>query len=62
MDEYTRQELVAEVMFSRRYQDALMAHPDPRDPDYPGDMGEAHDDMPQCGGCGMRDCFNRCKE
>jgi hypothetical protein len=31
------QELAAQVRAERRYAAQLAAHPDPRDPDYPGD-------------------------
>lgn len=40
MDEDTRSELLAERKAERRYSAALAAHPDPRDPDYPGDEGD----------------------
>lgn len=32
-----RDELLRERAFNRRRHNAFMAHPDPRDPDYPGD-------------------------
>jgi hypothetical protein len=40
MDETDRNELIAESKAMKRYQRQLAAHPDPRDPDYPGDLDE----------------------
>ena len=34
------QDLVREEKAQKRYRDALLKHPDPRDPDYPGDINE----------------------
>ena len=39
-DEITAAELRAEDLRKRRYLAALSRHPDPRDPDYPGDLEE----------------------
>lgn len=40
-DEITAAELRAEDLRKRRYLAALSRHPDPRDPDYPGDLEDA---------------------
>lgn len=34
-DDYDAQELLAERQANRRYSQALLRHPDPRDPDFP---------------------------
>ena len=39
-DESTAAELRADDLRQRRYRAALSRHPDPRDPDYPGDLEE----------------------
>lgn len=36
----TRADLIQERNADRRYRAALAAHPDPRDPDYPGDESD----------------------
>ena len=41
IDESTAAELRAEDLRRRRYLAALSRHPDPRDPDYPGDLEDA---------------------
>ena len=33
-------ELRIQAQFERRYQRELLRHPDPRDPEYPGDDGD----------------------
>ena len=47
-DDYNdvRAELMAEVRFERRRMAAYLAHPDPRDPDYPHEYEreDEHDD------------------
>lgn len=43
-DADTRAELLAERNASRRYFNACMAHPDPRDPDWPGHWVEEEDE------------------
>ena len=40
IDESTAAELRADDLRQRRYRAALSRHPDPRDPDYPGDLEE----------------------
>ena len=45
-DEITAAELRAEDRCARRYQAALSRHPDPRDPDYPGDIDDDAGEMP----------------
>ncbi len=37
-------ELIAQDRASRQYQAELLRHPDPRDPDYPGDIEEDEND------------------
>ena len=44
-DECTADELRAEDRCARRYQAALSRHPDPRDPDYPGDIDDDAGEM-----------------
>jgi hypothetical protein len=41
-DDYddNREELLQQRNAERRYQRELARHPDPRDPDYPGDFGD----------------------
>lgn len=39
MDDY-EEEYAVQDLINRQRQRALMQHPDPRDPDYPGDMEE----------------------
>lgn len=39
-DEDTRAELRQEAAARRRYEQQLAAHPDPRDPDYPGNESD----------------------
>lgn len=39
-DAITAADLRAEDLNQRRYSAALCRHPDPRDPDYPGDLEE----------------------
>lgn len=34
-DDYDAQELLAESRAQRQYRNALLRHPDPRDPDFP---------------------------
>ena len=43
-DSDTRAELLAARSRNRRLRNALMAHPDPRDPDYPGDETDEGED------------------
>lgn len=39
-DDIEAAELRQEMQAKRRYMQRLLAHPDPRDPDHPGDEGE----------------------
>lgn len=43
-DAITAADLRAEDLHQRRYSAALCRHPDPRDPDYPGDLEEEEDE------------------
>ena len=43
-DEHQREDLLAERRCQQRYRAQLARHPDPRDPDYPGDDNLSWDD------------------